>query len=72
MDLDYLVIRLLILWFGLAKPEKMAAIGSLLIVISAITLLSDYPYLYWSRSSTYMVPVLLIACFMAGGLPYSS
>ncbi|MEY0974904.1 DUF2339 domain-containing protein [Providencia rettgeri] len=60
---------LLILWFGLQQNQKkMAAIGSLLIVISAITLLSDYPYLYWSRSSTYMVPVLLIACFMAGGL----
>ncbi|MEY0973647.1 DUF2339 domain-containing protein [Providencia huaxiensis] len=60
---------LLILWFGLQQNQKkMAAIGSLLIVISAITLLSDYPYLYWSRSSTYMVPVLLVACFMAGGL----
>lgn len=60
---------LLILWFGLQQNQKkMSAVGSLLIVISVISLLSDYPYLYWSRSSTYMVPVLLAACFSAGGL----
>lgn len=60
---------LLILWFGLQQNQKkMSLMGSLLIVVSAMTLLIDYPYLYWSRSSTYMVPVLLVACFFAGGL----
>ena len=64
---------LLILWFGLRQnQQKMTFTGSLLIVISALTLLSDYPYLYWSRSSTYMVPILLVACFCAGGLFHSS
>ncbi|MGO2305298.1 MAG: DUF2339 domain-containing protein [Providencia sp.] len=63
---------LLILWFGLQQNQKkMTLIGSLLIVVSAITLLSDYPYLYWTRSSIYMVPVLLVACFCAGGLFHS-
>ncbi|MFW0927833.1 MAG: DUF2339 domain-containing protein [Providencia rettgeri] len=60
---------LLLLWLGLQQGQKkMATVGSLLIVISAITLLMDYPYVYWSRSSTYMVPLLLVACFGAGGL----
>lgn len=60
---------LLLLWFGLQQNQKkLAAVGSLLILVSVLTLLSDYPFLYWSRSSTYMVPVLLVACFGAGGL----
>ena len=60
---------LLILWFGLQQNQKkMSLIGALLIVISAVVLLGDFPYFYWSRSSTYMVPVLLVACFFAGGL----
>ncbi|GAB1440802.1 DUF2339 domain-containing protein [Providencia sp.] len=60
---------LLLLWFGLQQNQKkMATVGAILIIVSAITLLNGYPYLYWSRSSTYMVPVLLAACFIAGGL----
>ncbi|HGN1705275.1 TPA: DUF2339 domain-containing protein [Providencia rettgeri] len=59
----------LLLWFGLHQNQKkMTIVGALLILVSASTLLNGYPYLYWSRSSTYMVPVLLAACFVAGGL----
>lgn len=60
---------LLLLWYGFSvRSNKLMTVGVLLIIISATTLLSGFSLYSWSRASTYMVPILLVACFCAGAL----
>lgn len=60
---------LLLLWYGFSvRSNKLVIVATLLIIISAVTLLSGFSLYSWSRASTYMVPVLLVACFCAGAL----
>lgn len=62
---------LLLLWYGFQQQnKKLISVGMLLILVSAITLLSGLSLYEWSRTSTYMVPVLLTACFCAGAMFY--
>ncbi|HHR5807918.1 TPA: DUF2339 domain-containing protein [Providencia alcalifaciens] len=57
------------LWFALNQGHKKLAMTScLLIAISALMILSDYPYYYWSDNVIYMMPSLIAVCFFAGGL----
>lgn len=57
------------LWFALNQGhKKLALLSSLLIAVSALMILSDYPYYYWSDNVIYMLPSLIAACFCAGGL----
>nr|ELR5143295.1 DUF2339 domain-containing protein [Providencia stuartii] len=60
---------LLLLYYGFSvQNKKLATVGVLLILVSAITLLGGFSLYTWSRSSVYMVPVLLAACFSAGAM----
>lgn len=60
---------LLLLWFALRQGHQKMALGaSLLIIVSAVMVLSDYPYFYWDDSHIYMMPGLIAACICAGGL----
>ncbi|MFY3769265.1 hypothetical protein AHYW_002755 [Providencia manganoxydans] len=60
---------LLLLWYGFSvRNNRLVTVGMVLIIISAVTLLSGFSLYSWSRASTYMVPILLVACFCAGAL----
>lgn len=60
---------LLLLWYGFQQQnKKLILVGVLLILTSVITLLGGFSLYTWSRASTYMIPVLLVACFCAGAI----
>ncbi|MCW2255216.1 putative membrane protein [Providencia alcalifaciens] len=62
---------LLLLWYGFQQQnKKLISVGVLLILVSAATLLSGFSLYEWSKTSTYMVPVLLMTCFCAGAVFY--
>ncbi|EKT62167.1 DUF2339 domain-containing protein [Providencia burhodogranariea] len=62
---------LLLLWYGFQqRNKKLISVGVLLILVSAAILLSGFSVYEWSKASTYMVPVLLMACFCAGAMFY--
>lgn len=62
---------LLLLWYGFQQQnKKLISVGVLLILVSAATLLSGFSLYEWSKTSTYMVPVLLMTCFCTGAMFY--
>ncbi|EPU3839319.1 DUF2339 domain-containing protein [Providencia stuartii] len=60
---------LLLLYYGFSQQnKKLIVIGPWLISVSALILLAGFSFNIWSRTSTYLVPVLLAACFSAGAI----